>query len=105
MSFFIGNVTSKRRSALSGINMPDNNTHIAGIFDEIADMLDVQGANFFRVRAYYQAARQLRSMSEDIAQYGNKAQDISKLPAIGHNLVAKIIEILETGNCVTLATT
>jgi DNA polymerase (family 10) len=49
--------------------MPDNNTHIAGISDEIADMLDVQGANFFRVRAYHQAARQLRSMSEDIAHY------------------------------------
>jgi DNA polymerase (family 10) len=82
--------------------MPANNLNIADIFEQIADILDIQGGNYFRIRAYRQAARQLRGMLEDIALYVANGQDLSKLPAIGNNLAAKIIEILETGNCATL---
>lgn len=82
--------------------MPENNLNIADIFEQIADILAIQGGNFFRIRAYRQGAQQLRGMPEDIAQYVENGQDLSKLPAIGHNLSAKIIEILETGNCATL---
>jgi len=84
--------------------MPASNIDIAIVFEQIADLLDVQGANFFRIRAYRIAARQLRSMAEDIAQCVKNGQDLSKLPAIGHNLAAKIIEIIESGNCSTLTT-
>ena len=84
--------------------MPAKNNDIAKIFEQIADILDVQGANFFRIRAYRQAAQKLRSMPVDIAQYVENGQDLSKLPAIGHNLATKIIEILQTGNCATLIT-
>jgi len=82
--------------------MTANNLNIADIFEQIADILDIQGGNFFRVRAYRQGARQLRGMPVDIAQYVENGQDLSKLPTIGHNLAAKIIEILETGHCATL---
>lgn len=82
--------------------MPVNNLNIADIFEQIADILDIQGSNFFRIRAYRQAARQLRGMPEDIALYVANGQDLSELPAIGCNLAAKIIEILETGHCATL---
>ena len=37
--------------------MPAVNAAISAIFDEIADLLDIQGANPFRVRAYRNAAR------------------------------------------------
>jgi hypothetical protein len=82
--------------------MTANNLNIADIFEQIADILDIQGGNFFRIRAYRQGARQLRGMPVDIAQYVENGQDLSKLPTIGHNLAAKIIEILETGHCATL---
>ena len=36
--------------------MPVRNTDIAGIFDEIADFLEIDGANPFRIRAYRNAA-------------------------------------------------
>ena len=82
--------------------MTASNLNIADIFEQIADILDIQGGNYFRIRAYRQGARQLRGMPVDIAQYVENGQDLSKLPTIGHNLAAKIIEILETGHCATL---
>ncbi|MEJ8827441.1 helix-hairpin-helix domain-containing protein, partial [Variovorax humicola] len=39
--------------------MPIVNTEVARIFTEIADLLEVQGANSFRVRAYRNAAHTL----------------------------------------------
>ncbi len=37
--------------------MPVVNATIAAIFEEIADLLDIQGANPFRIRAYRNASR------------------------------------------------
>ena len=36
---------------------PVENVEIARVFDEVADLLEIQGANPFRVRAYRTAAR------------------------------------------------
>jgi DNA polymerase (family 10) len=45
--------------------MPVHNTDIAGIFDEIADFLEIEGANPFRVRAYRNAARTAARISQN----------------------------------------
>ena len=37
--------------------MPVHNADIAAVFEEIADLLEIQGQNAFRVRAYRNAAR------------------------------------------------
>lgn len=37
--------------------MPKHNADIAAIFEEIADLLEIQGSNPFRIRAYRNAAR------------------------------------------------
>ena len=37
--------------------MPVHNSEIAGIFSKVADLLEIEGANQFRVRAYRKAAR------------------------------------------------
>lgn len=77
--------------------MPVHNTEIADIFDKLADLLEIEDANPFRVRAYRNAARTVRghgkSMSELIAQ----KQDLSTLPGIGKDLAGKIRTIVETG--------
>ncbi len=44
-----------------------NNAHIAAVFDEVADLLEFQGANPFRVRAYRNAARTIRDLPESVA--------------------------------------
>ncbi|HUX29196.1 MAG TPA: helix-hairpin-helix domain-containing protein [Thiobacillus sp.] len=39
--------------------MPVHNADIAAVLDEIAELLKIQGANPFRIRAYRNAARTL----------------------------------------------
>jgi len=40
--------------------MPVHNEEVAAIFDELADLLEIDEANPFRVRAYRNAARTVR---------------------------------------------
>jgi len=47
--------------------MPIHNADIAAIFEQIADLLEIEGANSFRVRAYRSAARQLTGMGEAVS--------------------------------------
>ena len=76
------------------------NADIARNFDEIADLLEIQGANSFRVRAYRNAARNLEDSAEsisDIATTGG-VKALSDLPGIGKDLAQKIVTLLETGS-------
>ena len=45
--------------------MPVHNADIGRVFDEIADLLEIQEANPFRVRAYRNAARTVENLSLD----------------------------------------
>ena len=45
-----------------------NNARIADVFDQIADLLEFQGANPFRVRAYRNGARTVRDFPEPMAR-------------------------------------
>jgi DNA polymerase (family 10) len=69
------------------------------VFEEIADRLEIEGANPFRIRAYRNVARQLQAMGVPVADMVAKGEDLSKLPSIGEDLAAKIKEIVKTGKC------
>jgi len=79
--------------------MPIYNTDIADIFDEIADYLEI-GADEspFRVRAYRNAALSVRSLGAELKDMVAQKEDLTKLPGIGKELAAKIVEILQTGS-------
>ena len=79
--------------------MPVHNADIATLFEEIADLLEIENANPFRVRAYRNAARQLQGMGVAAADMVAKGEDLTELPGIGDDLAAKIQEIVETGEC------
>lgn len=79
--------------------MPIHNADIAAIFEEIADLLEIQGANPFRIRAYRNAARTLGELSQDVRMLVGKGDDLKRLPGIGDDLSAKIREIVATGRC------
>ena len=83
--------------------MPIHNADIAATFEEIADLLEIQGANPFRIRAYRNAARTLGELSQDVRMLVEKGDDLKRLPGIGDDLSAKIREIVATGNCSFLA--
>lgn len=46
--------------------MPVTNTEVAEIFNELADLLEIEGANQFRVRAYRTAARNIANLAQNI---------------------------------------
>jgi len=77
--------------------MPVHNADVAEIFNLVADLLEIQGANPFRVRAYRNAARTVGGLSKSIATMAEEEKDLSELPGIGEDLAGKIGEILETG--------
>jgi DNA polymerase (family 10) len=79
--------------------MPIHNADIAAIFEEIADLLEIQEANPFRIRAYRNAARTLGELSQDVRMLVEKGEDLKRLPGIGDDLSAKILEIVATGRC------
>jgi DNA polymerase (family 10) len=72
------------------------NPEVAQLFDEVADLLDIQGANPFRVRAYRNAARTIRDRSDRLAELA--AEELEKLDGIGKDLAGKIRTIIETGD-------
>jgi len=82
--------------------MPVHNTDIAGIFDEIADFLEIEGENPFRIRAYRNAARTVSGLGSELKDMVSAGEDLKKLPGIGKELAAKIHEILETGTAKAL---
>ena len=84
--------------------MPFTNPDAAAVFDEIADLLEVQGGNAFRVRAYRNAARTLRDLPRNAAELLAEGEHLDRLPGIGKDLAAKIAEIAATGSCAQLET-
>src|SRR5215831_17838402 len=79
--------------------MPVHNATIEAIFDEIADLLDIQGANPFRVRAYRNAARTIGDLGTDIKALTDQGTALTEIPGIGADLAKKIEEIIVTGKC------
>jgi DNA polymerase (family 10) len=77
--------------------MPVHNADIARIFEEMADLLEIQGANPFRVRAYRTAARNLTRLGTEVADMLAQGRKLEELSGIGKDLAQKIAEIVDTG--------
>jgi DNA polymerase (family 10) len=76
-----------------------DNARIAAVFEEIADLLEVQDENPFRIRAYRNAARVVRQQGPDFAARVARGEPLAKMFGIGADLDAKIHEIARTGSC------
>lgn len=72
------------------------NKEIASLFSRIADILDFQGENAFRVNAYRRAALILSDLSEDVEVLLNESR-LTKIPGIGEGIAQKVDEYLKTG--------
>lgn len=77
--------------------MPIHNSDVAEIFDKVADLLEIEGENRFRVRAYRDAARTVGGHSRSVAEMVEESEDLTELPGIGKDLAGKIREVVETG--------
>jgi DNA polymerase (family 10) len=82
--------------------MPVHNADIAAMFAQLADLLEIEGANRFRVRAYRNAARTMGGLPRSAAEMVEQDADLSALPGIGEDLAGKIAEVVETGKLALL---
>jgi DNA polymerase (family 10) len=78
--------------------MAISNAEIARRFLEVADLLELQGANPFRVRAYRNAARVIADHPQRIDRIARRDPEaLKQLPGIGDDLAARIVELALTG--------
>jgi DNA polymerase (family X) len=78
--------------------VPVQNAEVAAMFDQAAELLEIQGENQFRVRAYRRAARVIEGLPQSVKGLLSAGRDLSELPGIGKDLAGKIAEIVETGH-------
>ena len=75
-----------------------SNARIAELFDEIADLLEFQGANAFRVRAYRKVSRSVKGLAESVESIiADADRNLTDVDGIGKDTAAKIVECVETG--------
>jgi DNA polymerase (family X) len=74
-----------------------DNKATAQLFGEIADLLEIKGANAFKIRAYRSAAETIEAWPDAVARLDDT--QLRALPGIGKDLAAKIREVAETGTC------
>lgn len=69
---------------------------VANILNEIGALLEIQGENAFKVRAYYNAARVIEQLDRELADVV-AAGELGTLPGIGEGLRDKITALVTTG--------
>jgi DNA polymerase (family X) len=73
------------------------NAEIAAVFDQVADLLEFQGANAFRVRAYRNAVNAIRTLPEQLARIAaDPNRKLTDIAGIGKDLANSILELIAT---------
>jgi DNA polymerase (family 10) len=70
---------------------------IARVIDEMGTLLELQGENPFRVRAYHTAAQALEHLPADLTEMIGDGS-LKEVPGIGETLHAKIVQLATTGH-------
>lgn len=78
--------------------MPITNTEVALRLSALADLLEIEGENPFRIHAYRHAAQLIKHLEEPVVDRINTDKPLTDLPGIGKALDAKIREIVSTGH-------
>jgi DNA polymerase (family X) len=82
-------------------NLP-RNPELAERFDLLADMLELDGADAFRLAAYRRAAARIRESAAPVAKLALD-HEATRLSGIGATIEGKIVEYVETGDMAALA--
>ncbi len=72
------------------------NVAIAQVFSNIAELLDIKGEEWYRVRAYRQAAEAIAHYPEEMSTLSEEGR-LEEIPGVGKAIAAKIDEMLHTG--------
>ena len=72
-----------------------DNAAIARVLGQIADLLEIKGANPFKIRAYRNAADIVATTPEQIVDLSD--EDLLDIPGIGRDLAAKTRKLADRG--------
>ncbi|NJD18505.1 MAG: DNA polymerase III, partial [Gemmatimonadetes bacterium] len=78
------------------------NLDVARTLEELADLLEIQGANPFRIRAYRNAVRTVEGLTRPIRVMVEAGEDLTELPGIGKDIAGHIAELVRTGRIARL---
>ena len=89
--------------AIAGPRVADNRT-IAERLEQVAALLEAQGANQYRVQAWRNGAATIRGLSSSAAALFEREgiEGLDRLPGIGPSLARAVAEIAERGTLATL---
>jgi DNA polymerase (family 10) len=73
------------------------NIEIVRVLNEVADLLEIQQANPFRVRAYRNAVRTINAHASPLRKLVEQDADLTELPSIGKGMAENIRELVESG--------
>lgn len=74
------------------------NADVAAIFQEMADLTELQDGNPFRIRSFRRVGQALATLPEHVATM-LEAGTLAKVPGVGEGTLSRVREILETGDC------
>lgn len=75
--------------------MASTNPHLVALFRQWADVLEILGADKFKVIAYQKTSRILEDVTVDLATVPR--EQLAKIPGIGKGSATRIAEYLDTG--------
>jgi DNA polymerase (family 10) len=79
-----------------------DNAEIARCLTELGDLLEIQSANPFRVRAYRNAVRTIEAQTTPLSRFTEEGRALTDLPGIGKEMAGHIVEMCETGRLAVL---
>ena len=74
-----------------------DNLKIANTLEQLADLMEFQGTNAFRLKAYRNGAKAVRELTSSIGTMLESEQDLTKIDGIGKSVAQKCTELCETG--------
>jgi DNA polymerase (family 10) len=72
-----------------------DNEELAGLFAEMAELLELSGETGFRVRAYERGARAISGYDADLTTLSER--ELAAIPGVGKAIAGKVAEYLRTG--------
>ena len=89
----------RSEKATPGKPLPPSNIEISDVLERVAELLEAQDANPFRVRAYRRAAQVIERSEQSIAEIADSknGKKLEDLPEIGNRIAGSIREFVHTG--------
>ena len=73
-----------------------DNQEVAYVLEEMANLMELNGENPFRIRAYYSAARAIETIEETVVEL-SEASSLDEVRGVGKKIAVEIEELLASG--------